>query len=77
MEVVDLLLQRRYAGRALDRNRKPGVNIRSFQSHNPYVYDAYDIDKSLDRGVQVVVMEYIEGDILRDVWDDMATRSEE
>lgn len=32
------------------------------------MYDAY-VDESLERGV--IVMEYIEGDVLRDVWEDM------
>ncbi|OJJ03199.1 hypothetical protein ASPVEDRAFT_134045 [Aspergillus versicolor CBS 583.65] len=40
----------------------------------PEVYDAY-IDESIDRGV--IVMEYIEGDVLRDVWDDMADDEQE
>lgn len=34
----------------------------------PEVYDAYT-DESIERGV--IVMEYIEGDVLRDVWDEM------
>lgn len=34
----------------------------------PEIYDAY-VDETLDRGV--IVMEYIEGDVLRDVIDDM------
>lgn len=34
----------------------------------PEVYNAYT-DESLNRGV--IVMEYIEGDVLRDVWEDM------
>ncbi|PWY88147.1 kinase-like protein [Aspergillus heteromorphus CBS 117.55] len=35
----------------------------------PEVYEAY-VDETLNRGV--LVMEYCEGDVLRDVWDDLA-----
>jgi tRNA A-37 threonylcarbamoyl transferase component Bud32 len=38
------------------------------------VYDAY-IDESIDRGV--IVMEYIEGDVLREVWEDMTDDEQE
>ncbi|KAJ9357574.1 hypothetical protein DTO282F9_1422 [Paecilomyces variotii] len=34
----------------------------------PKVFNAY-VDESLNRGV--IVMEYVEGEVLRDVWDDM------
>ncbi|OAX77473.1 hypothetical protein ACJ72_08229 [Emergomyces africanus] len=34
----------------------------------PEVYDAY-VDESSNRGI--IVMEYVEGNILRDVWDDL------
>lgn len=40
----------------------------------PEVYDAY-IDESLDRGV--IVMEYMDGDVLGDIWDDMAEAEQE
>lgn len=40
----------------------------------PEVYDEY-IDDSIDRGV--IVMEYIEGDVLRDVWETMTEEEQE
>ncbi|RLL93933.1 hypothetical protein CFD26_102916 [Aspergillus turcosus] len=40
----------------------------------PEVYDAY-VDESIARGV--IVMEYIEGDVLQDVWEDMAEEEQE
>ncbi|RAO69398.1 uncharacterized protein BHQ10_005410 [Talaromyces amestolkiae] len=46
--------------------------LRYVRSHTkvpvPEVYDSY-VDESINRGV--IVMEYAEGDVLRDVWEDM------
>lgn len=38
------------------------------------MYGAY-IDETIDRGV--IAMEYIEGDVLRDVWEDIADDEQE